>query len=332
MHNMELLEADFNLTIVPGNLKDAMKQAGASSGDLWKVKVDELQIIEGFNLRVHNAKYEAKIAEYEESLFNDGWLAHKPMGGLVQQRDGKNLVYVFDGHTRKLAIPRANKRRALAGLPLITEVTVIVIPSKKNSKDPITRADLTVAMVQANKGNEHSAYEYALACKRLADDGLLVPEIARRLGLSAEWVKSLLMLMSSPKELRERVAGEALTVTLAVQLLKEFGNEAAEMVEDAATAKEAAGLPVKITKKNIAPASPFTKAIKRSASELYATLDVVKKDPAFESLGAGTREKLLALFAEIEKSKDDGQVDHSKQTTIFDGAEGNPDGAEQAAA
>jgi len=325
MHNMKQLEADLTVTIISGVLKDAMKAAGASSGDLWKLPFDQLHIIENFNLRVHTPQYQAKVEEYAELLANEGWLAHEPMKGLVQhdEASGKNLVYIFDGHTRLLALPLANEKRAARGLPPISDVTVIAIPSKKekNSKEPISLADLTVAVIQANMKNPHTAFELALACKRLADARFPNSDIAKKLNLSTEWVKNLLLLMTAPQELRERVASEALTVTLAVQLLKEHGaDEAAEMVEEAAAEKEAEGKPVRITRKNIKPNNPFTKAVKRSAPAMFTALESVKQDPAFAKLNAATREKLLAIMADLEKAKDDGAVDHSKQTTIFDAA------------
>lgn len=333
MHNMDQLEAGFNASIKPGNLKDAMKAAGASSGDLWKLPFYKLHIIDGFNLRVRTPQYQAKIDEYAELLANEGWLSHEPMKGLVQHDDqtGENKVYIFDGHTRLLALPLANAKRSARGLPLISEVTVIGIPSKKNGKEPISTADLTVAMIQANMSNPHTAYELALACKRLADEHIPNSEIAKRLSLSTEWVKSLLLLMKAPKELRERVATEALKVTLAVELLKEYGDDAAEMVEEAAAEKEAQGKPVKITKKNIKPNSPFTKAVKRSAPAMYDALAIVQKDPAFAKLNADTREKLLEIMATLEKAKDEGEVDHSKQTTIFDAAAAGDQGEKAAA-
>jgi ParB family chromosome partitioning protein len=322
MHNMDQLETSLDAVIKPGVLKDAMKAAGASSGDLWKLPFDQLVVIEGFNLRVHNAEYQAKMDERVQSLVEHGWYAHKPMAGLVQhdETSGTNRVFIFDGHTRLLAIPIANKKRAAKGLPPIEEVTVIAIPSKKaNSKEPISMADLTVAMVQGNKANPHTAYELALACKRLADANYPIAAIARELTMSAEWVKSLLLLMAAPKELRTRVANDALTVTLAVQLLKEHSSDAAaEMVEDAAAEKMAQGLPVKLTRKNIKPNNPFTKAVKRSAPAMYTALESVKQDPGFGKLNAETREKLLEIIATLEKAKEDGAVDHSKQATIFD--------------
>jgi hypothetical protein len=57
MHNMDQLEANLGATIKPGNLNDTMSEAGASSGDLWKLPYDRLRVIDGFNLRVQNAHY-----------------------------------------------------------------------------------------------------------------------------------------------------------------------------------------------------------------------------------------------------------------------------------
>lgn len=326
MLNLAQLEDKFTAQITAGNLKEAMKSVGATSGNVWKVDYSELLIIEGFNIRVHNDKYWAKVNEYADSMFNDGYFLHKPMTGLIQRGDDGDRVYIFDGHTRLLAIPIANKRLAAAGRPLISEVSVI-IPTRKDNK-PMSVAELTFAMVNGNKGNTHSAYEYAVACQRLIDEGEARSEIARRLGLSGEWVNSLMLLMSSPKSLRERVANEALSVTLAVDLLKEHGTEAAEMVEDAVTTKELEGKPAKITKKNITPTSPFTRMVRRSAPKLYSALEDVKKDPAFESLSQDTREKLLSLVEEMQAAKGTEPVDHSAQVQLFGanetGAEQNP--------
>lgn len=322
MENMNLLEENCVQTINPGALKEAMRQAGATSGNIWTVEIGQLHIIPDFNLRVRNDQYASKIAEYEDSLAVEGWMRHKPMTTIIlrDENTGKDLIYVMDGHTRLLAIPGANVKRAANGLPPIEEVTMIVMPSKRpHSNEPITLADLTVSMVQGNKANPHNPYECSIACKRLLDAGHTPSEIARRLGFSTEWVSNLLLVANAPRKLRERLATETLTVTLAVQLLKEHGDVAADMVEEAVGEKEAAGKPARVTLKNLAPKSKFQKVLKRSAPRLYETLGVVTKDPAFNGLNVETREKLLALFDELEKLKVDTQVDHSKQTTIFDG-------------
>lgn len=45
MNHIEQLEVDFDTELTAGNLKNGMKDAGASSGDLWKVPVENLRIM-----------------------------------------------------------------------------------------------------------------------------------------------------------------------------------------------------------------------------------------------------------------------------------------------
>jgi len=51
MNNLEQLEATFDAKISPCVLKEAIEEAGASKGDLWKLLSDQLRIIDGLNLR-----------------------------------------------------------------------------------------------------------------------------------------------------------------------------------------------------------------------------------------------------------------------------------------
>lgn len=321
MQNMEQMEADFTTQLNPGNLKDAMKAAGASSGDLWKVPLSQIRLIEGLNVRPEDEEYWAYIEELAYSMEAEGYYLNKPMAGFIQ-RDagtGESYISIYDGHTRMRAITIANKRLAAQSRPLIDEVTVT---TQTKDKKPISKVDIYVAMVQGNKARPFGPYSCAIMCQRLAAENVPVAEIARRLGFSTEWVNSLLLLMSAPEELRRRVSKNELTVTLAVQLLKAYGDDAAEMVEDAAASKVAEGKAVKITLKNVKPANPFTKAVKRSAPAMFDALANVRKDPAFAKLNADTREKLIELMETLEKVKDEVAIDHPKQTTIFDAADG----------
>lgn len=110
-------------------------------------------------------------------------------------------------------------------------------------------------------------------------------------------------------------------VTLAVELVKEHGGEEAEeMVEDAVAEKQAQGKSGKLTRKSIKPNNPFTKEVKHFAPTMYTALESVKQDPSFGKLNTATRGKLLEIISTLEKAKEDGAVDHSKQATIFDAA------------
>lgn len=82
MHNMKQLEAEFRTALTPGVLKAAMKEAGASSGDLWKVPVPQLRVIDGFNVRVKNAKYKAQVRRLADSIKSEGFYL-----GIPDERD-----------------------------------------------------------------------------------------------------------------------------------------------------------------------------------------------------------------------------------------------------
>ena len=134
MNNMEQLEADFDTELTAGNLRNGMKDAGASAGDLWKVPVENLRIIEKFNVRVHNDKYEVQIEALKNSRMSEGFYQHEPLAGYVAKDDaGKDLVYIFGGHTRLLARQRANDDGA--GI----KVVPVVVGNKKGMSIAIKR-------------------------------------------------------------------------------------------------------------------------------------------------------------------------------------------------
>ena len=52
---------NFTDNLTAGNVKAAMKDAGAVSADLWQVAPDRLRVLEGFNARVKNDAYTARV-------------------------------------------------------------------------------------------------------------------------------------------------------------------------------------------------------------------------------------------------------------------------------
>lgn len=311
MNNMEQLEADFDTELTAGNLKNGMKDAGASSGDLWKVPVENLRIIENFNVRVHNEKYEVQIEALKNSMMSEGFYQHEPLAGYVAKDDaGKDLVYIFGGHTRLLALQRANNDGA----------GIKVVPVVVGNKKGMSMDDMNIALINGNLGNPLSPYEQAVVCKRQVGRGMEVSEIARRTGFSVEWVNNLLLVMSAPLKLREMVANGRLSATLAAETVKKEGKKALEKVEAAVLRATAEGKPGKITKKHLQPTNRFDKEVKKSAPVMYTALEAVRKDPQFDSLSAATRETLMKLMADLDEKKEIADVDHSSQKTIFDAA------------
>lgn len=125
MRNMDQLEASLCATIKPSNLKDAMSEAAASSGELWRLPFDQLLINEDFNLRVHNTQYTAKTEEEAESAVQPR-MAHAQINSppvsarpIVQHEPCLHFrwTYAAAGHpTRKplTSQPRAFFHTALA--------------------------------------------------------------------------------------------------------------------------------------------------------------------------------------------------------------------------
>lgn len=129
-----------------GSVKQAM--SGSTSSDLWKVPREKLHIEPGFNVRVHDADYNAHVRSIADSIKENGYYPDKPIAGFVAKRDGKDVIVVTDGHSR------------IAGFDLAvsegyegTELPVVTKPRGTSMED------LTIALVTSNTGKPLSPYE-----------------------------------------------------------------------------------------------------------------------------------------------------------------------------
>ena len=68
---------EFNSNLTAGNVKVAMKEAGAVSADLWQVAPDRLRVLEGFNARVKNDAYTARVRWIADSIKANGYYKDK---------------------------------------------------------------------------------------------------------------------------------------------------------------------------------------------------------------------------------------------------------------
>jgi hypothetical protein len=66
-------------------------------------------------------------------------------------------------------------------------------------------------------------------------------EIARRLGYSAVYVRSLLDLIAAPKQVRDMVSRGEVSATTARKAIKKHGGKAAEVLQEAVTTAQAKG-------------------------------------------------------------------------------------------
>lgn len=98
-----------NIELNAGNVKKAMADAHAVSSDLWKVPVSEIHVIPDFNVRANGAEHKEHLEGLVESIIANGFYSHKPLAGYVALEDGKQTIYLTDGHCRLEAVKEAIK-------------------------------------------------------------------------------------------------------------------------------------------------------------------------------------------------------------------------------
>lgn len=259
-------------------------------------------------LYLDNKRYRDRVRRIANSIKSEGYYLDKPLAGYVANEGGNHVLYVFGGHTRRLALELANSEGA--GIE-----TVPVVVSQKN----LTVVSMNIGLINGNEESPLQPYEAAIVCRRLVNEGVDLEEIERRTGYSSEWINNLLLLMDAPEALRAMVADEAVAATLAIDMIKKHGDKALEKLSEALDRKTAAGSAARVTAKDVDPAAVFNKRVKKSAPAMYSTLSTVTKDPGFASLSPETQAALKKLFDDL--SEDQGPYIDPLQTTLFDGGE-----------
>lgn len=211
---------EFSLDLIPGNIKNAMSEAGATSRDLWQVPVEHLRLIEGFNVRTRDASLNAHVETLTNSILENGFYQHKPLEGFVANEDGVQVIHLTGGHCRLEAAQAAIKRGAEI------RVLPVVVSPKGTSME-----DLTIGLATSNSGRPFSPYEMGMVCKRLTGFGWEVSAIGKKLSLTAGYVEDLLSLVAAPKPIRDMVIGGKVSCTTAISEVKKHGAGAQARLE-----------------------------------------------------------------------------------------------------
>jgi ParB-like chromosome segregation protein Spo0J len=228
--------------ITGGAVKAAMKEAGASSADLWMVPLNDIHVLPDFNVRTKNADYAEHIAQIGDSILANGYLRDKPLAGYVAREDGKDTIYLTDGHSRLEAVAYANARGAeIASLPIVTKPAGTQI------------ADLTIGLVISNSGKPLTPIEKAAVCKRLIGYGMDEATIAKRLGFTKQYVSDLLLAIAAPQSIRTMVETGEVSAANAVTAIKTHGEKASGALTEKLAEAKASG------KKKVTQASFKTK-------------------------------------------------------------------------
>lgn len=217
-----------------GNVKAAIAAVEAGKGpQLHMIPPQRIKLMPGFNVRVREeeADYAEDLEALKNSIKTEGFYITKPLSGIVGKDGDKDVVYLTDGHRRLEATMAAIGEGAE-----VTSVPVILKPSGTSM------VDLTVALVKENTGRRLSALSNAIVVKRLLKHGLTDVEIAERLGYTKRLIDDYVLLINSPRSVREAVRYGRLSGTEAIRILRKHGKdnqakaveEIAEMVDRAA--------------------------------------------------------------------------------------------------
>lgn len=244
---------DYQMMIVAGSKEKASKGL-SSNRSLFMIPVDKLQPMPGFNARVKNKAYWTKVEEFANSIAENGFYTDKPIACSVIKKDGEDVIIYDDGHRRIDAVK----------LNISRGINIELVPCVIRPASNLT--DMTVRLVTANSGEQLTPMEIAIVCKRLQGYGLDNGTIAKRLGFSLAYVGQLLALQAAPQQIIDLVNDEKISATLAVSTLKEEGEQAVKVLQEAVEVAKTQGKG-KATAKHIKGSKPPTTSDKTEAKQ-----------------------------------------------------------------
>jgi ParB family transcriptional regulator, chromosome partitioning protein len=246
MAKTPLPSSKVSIVLNPGSVEPAMKAAEAKTTKLYRVPIEAIKTIPGFNVRVDSPEYRAHRDAIGQSIEANGYDSTKPLAGYVaKDDDGNNVIYVTDGHTRLDAVQNINDNPD-------SETSIPVLPVLVHPADK-SLTDLTVALHTSNSGRPLTPFELGVVVKRLLkEDGATKADIARRLSVTSRYLDDVLLLVNGPKEVRSAVLDGKLAATQAIKELRADPEKAVEKITKAVSAAKATGKK-KVTAKDIGP-------------------------------------------------------------------------------
>ena len=176
-----------------------------------RVMLDALAVLPGFNTRVKDDEYKARVANIAESIQRQGFYEDKPLSVTMLPND--ETVYVFDGEHRL----EAARAASLDGADLAAGLPVAFAAEGASVKD------LTVHLVHGNDGANLNPVELAAVVVRLKTLGLDKNEIAAEIGRTVRHVENLLVLASANQTTKRAVATGKIAAAEATKLIRKHG-------------------------------------------------------------------------------------------------------------
>ena len=285
-------EPDVELELVRGSVKAA--SAGHKSSDLWKMPIDEIHEIPGFNVRVRGPAFDARVRAIADSILADGFHVNKPLAVFPMRQGDKSVFAVYDGYTRLAAAKLARSEGAdIQVLPCVS------------APEGTSREDLTVALYTDNTGTPLAPYELALVCKRLVGYGWEIESVCTRLNISEKYAHDLLAIVAAPKPVRDLVAGDRVSLGQAVAIVRKHGDQSVKVLQEMVERAAAEGKE-KATGKH-QPGARYRSIVRKTAPAMADTLRGIREDGGYKALGDELRAKIDDLLCQLEQAQDGAQ-------------------------
>ncbi|MFM0595357.1 ParB/RepB/Spo0J family partition protein [Paraburkholderia dilworthii] len=271
--------------IVTGNTKAAVKAAGGGSSDLWTVPPDQIHYDPRDNVRPLD---QDRVRHLAALMKANGYDRKKPLGCFVRKVGGEDRIFVYEGQHRYHAALLAIKEGGFAKDKEIDRLPVVIDEAKS-----VNRVNLIYAGITNNDGEKLTPLQLAEKVIELQDLGEPNASICKRLNITDQTIRDVLLLAHAPAGLHKLVRDKIVSSTLAIEEVRAHGGEKAlERMLNAASKANASGK-VKVTKKVLdasAPKETSKKITDPQAKQLLQALQSVLHDPVFGKLSPGTIE------------------------------------------
>lgn len=253
------------------NLKKLAREGRVRKTDLYRVRIEDIQIEKDFNLRDNTPELEEHIENIASSIIAGAYVP--PMLARV---DDEGTVRLVDGHSRREAYLRAKSR----GTPI-----EFVSVEQFSGND----ADRVAAVLTSAQGKPLSPLEQSRGFKRLRGFGWSNKQIAAQAACTPSYVETLLVLADAPSYIQEMVAADRIAAANAVEMIRQYGEEAETILAEEIAHAEAQGK-AKVTKGLMRARQPSRGPSRRVLSRLHQGISTFR-----ERLPESTANELRAL-------------------------------------
>ncbi|MCW5236046.1 ParB/RepB/Spo0J family partition protein [Verminephrobacter eiseniae] len=207
------------LDLLPGNVKKAV--GGASSGDLWMLQRSLIRRHPKLQPRDNTTGHcRERVRHLANLMHANGYDRSFPLKVFAAREDGQDVLYLVQGHTRLDAFDLAvSEGKDMEVIPCVT------------TDRGTTMEDLLVSTITGNEGEPLTPIEKAGIVRELQGCNVELGSIARRLGYTLAYVKSLLSILEAPREVREMVQEGKVAASVAVGTVKEHGKQAGAVLK-----------------------------------------------------------------------------------------------------